>query len=98
MTADDPPTDGGGSEGRTVRRRPFALDLTRPLGTARGDIARREGFVVTVEPAGNRSEAVGVGEATPLPGWTESHEDCAAALDAVAAILTSAVEDEGEAS
>ena len=83
MTADDPPTDGGGSEGRTVRRRPFALDLTRPLGTARGDIARREGFVVTVEPAGNRSEAVGVGEATPLPGWTESHEDCAAALDAV---------------
>ncbi|MEZ3164441.1 o-succinylbenzoate synthase [Halorubrum sp. RMP-47] len=83
MTDDDPPSDGDSGELRTVRRRPFALDLTRPLGTARGDIDRREGFVVTVDPAGNGSEAVGVGEATPLPGWTESYEDCGAELDAV---------------
>ena len=83
MTDGAPPGEGGGGEIRTVRRRPFALDLTRPLGTARGDIDRREGFVVTTEPANDGSDAVGVGEATPLPGWTESYEACDAALDGV---------------
>jgi o-succinylbenzoate synthase len=69
-----------------VRTRPFALDLTRPLGTARGEIRRREGFVVTVERGGDGDRgggAVGLGEATPLPGWTESREACAAALDGI---------------
>jgi o-succinylbenzoate synthase len=66
-----------------ARHRPFALDLTRPLGTAHGEIRRREGFVVTVERGGDEDDghsAVGLGEATPLPGWTESREACAAAL------------------
>jgi len=39
--------------------------------------------VVTTEPANDGSDAVGVGEATPLPGWTESYEACDAALDGV---------------
>jgi o-succinylbenzoate synthase len=55
----------------------FALDLTEPLATARGTIDRREGFLVTVAVDGTR----GVGEATPLPGWTESLADCRDALD-----------------
>jgi o-succinylbenzoate synthase len=72
--------DRGGEEPvRAMRHRPFALDLTRPLGTAHGEIHRREGFVVTVERGGG-SGVVGLGEATPLPGWTESREACATAL------------------
>ncbi|TKX69809.1 enolase C-terminal domain-like protein, partial [Halorubrum sp. SP9] len=62
----------------TVRHRPFALDLTRPLGTARGKIRSREGFVIAVE---RETGVTGVGEATPLPGWTESRDACATALD-----------------
>ena len=78
MTDDDSRGEGP-SDG--VRRRPFALDLARPLGTAHGEIRRREGFVVTVERGRSDAAAVGVGESTPLPGWTESYEECAAALD-----------------
>ncbi|KOX96130.1 mandelate racemase/muconate lactonizing enzyme family protein [Halorubrum tropicale] len=78
MTHDDP---RGGGPARTVRHRPFALDLTGPLGTARGEIGRREGFVVTVERETAEDGAAGLGEATPLPGWTESREACEAALD-----------------
>jgi o-succinylbenzoate synthase len=55
----------------------FALELTAPLATARGTIDCREGFLVTVAVNGQR----GVGEATPLPGWTESLADCRKALD-----------------
>nr|WP_245188534.1 enolase C-terminal domain-like protein [Halarchaeum rubridurum] len=40
-------------------------------------MTERRGFLVTVE----RDGATGVGEATPLPGWTESHDDCRAALE-----------------
>ena len=76
MTDDD---RGGEEPVRAMRHRPFALDLTRPLGTAHGEIHRREGFVVTVERGGG-SGVVGLGEATPLPGWTESREACATAL------------------
>ncbi|MFC7203644.1 mandelate racemase/muconate lactonizing enzyme family protein [Haloferax namakaokahaiae] len=57
----------------------FSLDLAHPLETAKGPIESRDGFLVAVEHQGER----GVGEATPLPGWTESLEDCRAALDAV---------------
>ncbi|ELZ50990.1 mandelate racemase/muconate lactonizing protein [Halorubrum distributum JCM 9100] len=99
MTADDPRGQG---PVHAMRRRSFALDLTRPLGTARGAIRRREGFLIAVERgsdgdgagsdgdgagsdgdgAGSDEDgAVGLGEATPLPGWTESREACAAALD-----------------
>lgn len=55
---------------------PFSLALAPPLETARGEIAAREGFVVAVERGGTR----GIGEATPLPGWTESLTVCERAL------------------
>ena len=54
--------------------RPFTLDLTQPLSTATGTIDARSGFLY--ERGG------GLGEATPLPGWTESVEDCGEALRA----------------
>lgn len=77
----------------TVELDPFSLPLARPLETAGGTIAAREGFLVTVGTGGAR----GLGEATPLPGWTESREACRAALegieDARAALDASALED-----
>jgi o-succinylbenzoate synthase len=63
-----------------VIRRRFALDLATPLATAAGTIRRREGDLVRIDAAAT----YGVGEATPLPGWTESLADCRAALAAVA--------------
>ncbi|MCO8268911.1 o-succinylbenzoate synthase, partial [Haloferax sp. AB510] len=59
-----------------MRLREFAVDLRTPLSTASGDIERREGLLVAVDVAGE----TGVGEATPLPGWTESLADCRDAL------------------
>ncbi len=44
----------------------FRLPLRRPLVTARGAIAAREGILVAVEAA---SGARGFGEASPLAGW-----------------------------
>jgi len=64
-----------------MRTAPFSLPLSRPLATASGTISEREGFVVGY---GHRGET-GVGEATPLPGWTESLSDCETVLDAAAA-------------
>jgi o-succinylbenzoate synthase len=55
---------------------PFSLSLSRPLATAQGTIEEREGFLVRVEYGG----VTGVGEATPLPGWTESYGACHEAL------------------
>ncbi|WP_128905590.1 mandelate racemase/muconate lactonizing enzyme family protein [Halorubrum amylolyticum] len=69
-----------------MRLRPFSLGLTSPLETARGPIERREGFLVAVDPESNPESdrvsvpAPGIGEATPLPGWTESRSACEAAL------------------
>jgi o-succinylbenzoate synthase len=60
-------------------RRQFSLSLARPLGTAAGTIRRREGDLLRLDAG-----VYGVGEATPLPGWTESLADCRVALDAVA--------------
>lgn len=60
----------------TARLQPLALDLATPLSTADGEIAERRGFLVGVDI----DDAHGVGEATPLPGWTESHRSCEAAL------------------
>ncbi|TYL37069.1 o-succinylbenzoate synthase [Natronococcus pandeyae] len=59
--------------------RPFSLPLTTPLETASGSIGSRDGFLVRITR--HSDGAVGYGEATPLPGWTESHENCAAALE-----------------
>lgn len=50
-----------------MRVESFALDLATPLSTAEGTIERREGWVITVEHDGRR----GIGESTPLAGWTE---------------------------
>ncbi|SDY09622.1 mandelate racemase/muconate lactonizing enzyme family protein [Halobellus clavatus] len=55
---------------------PFSLDLSSPLATASGPIERRSGYLVRIEADG----AVGLGEATPLPGWTESDDECLDAL------------------
>ncbi|QZP38476.1 mandelate racemase/muconate lactonizing enzyme family protein [Halobaculum magnesiiphilum] len=60
-----------------VALRAFALDLATPLSTAAGDIETREGLLVHVDLAGT----TGVGEATPLPGRTESLPECRAALE-----------------
>ena len=57
----------------------FSLTLSSPLDTAAGRIDAREGFVIHVD----RGDHQGIGEATPLPGWTESHSACEAVLAAV---------------
>lgn len=71
---------------------PFSLRLSEPLETAAGTIERREGFVVRldvdcvegVEGVEGVERVEGVGEATPLPGWTESVDACREALEGVA--------------
>ncbi|WP_253736764.1 mandelate racemase/muconate lactonizing enzyme family protein [Halohasta salina] len=55
---------------------PFSIRLAAPLSTAAGTISERRGFLVGVEGDGSR----GLGEATPLPGWTESYEAARQAL------------------
>jgi o-succinylbenzoate synthase len=62
---------------RLVDVEPFSLPLSSPLGTARGEIRERNGFLVRVEHHGT----TGVGEATPLPGWTESLSTCRTTLE-----------------
>jgi len=59
----------------TCRR--FSLPLSTPLSTAAGTIEHREGFVARFD----HRDAVGIGEATPLPGWTESLDECERALE-----------------
>ncbi|PSQ00496.1 o-succinylbenzoate synthase [Halobacteriales archaeon QS_4_70_19] len=63
---------------------PFALALAGPLGTARGELTEREGFVVRLSVGGT----TGIGEATPLPGWTEPLAECEAALSRTADAVT----------
>lgn len=55
--------------------REFSVPLESPLATAAGGIERREGLAVRIG-----DDPAGVGEATPLPGWTESLADCRAAI------------------
>jgi len=64
------------------RSREFSLPLESPLGTARGELHSRAGRLVGIVVDGDLR---GVGEATPLPEWTESPADCAAALDELTA-------------
>ncbi|SFR41810.1 mandelate racemase/muconate lactonizing enzyme family protein [Halogeometricum limi] len=60
-----------------MRFEPFSVSLSESLDTARGPIDSREGFLVRV----GDGDATGLGEATPLPGWTESLDDCRDALE-----------------
>ncbi|MFB6293787.1 MAG: mandelate racemase/muconate lactonizing enzyme family protein [Halonotius sp.] len=60
---------------------PFSLPLESSLETAKGPITERRGFLVGVEGK-NDDQPAGIGEATPLAGWTESHEACQDALAA----------------
>lgn len=50
---------------------PFSLELRTPLETAKGTLTERTGFVIQQD-----GESIGIGEATPLPGWTEDLETC----------------------
>lgn len=62
-----------------VRIEPYRLPLRRPLRTARGVLACREGALVRVEAGG----LVGVGEVAPLPAFGgESLEEALAAVEA----------------
>lgn len=61
----------------------FSLPLVKPLSTAHGEITERQGFVVRID----HRDAVGIGEATPLGGWTESLDDCERALESALATL-----------
>ncbi len=63
-----------------MKTTPFSLPLSSPLATASGTIETREGFLVRYD----HREETGIGEATPLPGWTESSTDCRAALETAA--------------
>ena len=56
---------------------PFSLPLRSPLSTASGEITERSGFLVRYDHRGVR----GLGEATPLPGWTESPAECERGLE-----------------
>lgn len=60
----------------SVSINPFELSLTDPLKSASETIDRRAGFVVRW--------GRGIGEATPLPPWTESYEETEAALTSIA--------------
>lgn len=61
---------------------PYSLPLSAPLSTAEGSMDRRRGFVVRVAAGAE----TGVGEAAPLPGFTESYEACRTALRDAAAV------------
>jgi o-succinylbenzoate synthase len=65
-------------------RTDFELSLVEPLSAAAGTIESREGALVRIRGTDEVAEtggAVGVGEATPLPGWTESAGACRDAID-----------------
>lgn len=66
---------------------PFSLSLASPLSTAAGTIEEREGFLVRLDSGDAGLDEPGVGEATPLPGWTESHEACRSALNRALDVL-----------
>ncbi|MFC4358880.1 mandelate racemase/muconate lactonizing enzyme family protein [Halobium salinum] len=64
---------------REVRLREFSLPLRSPLGTAKGEMTERRGLLVELRGELETGDEVrGVGEATPLPPWTEGYEECLA--------------------
>ena len=82
-----------------MRIRPFSVPLDSPLSTARGEISRRRGFLVRTDADGDTAHGepaiLGIGEATPLPGWTEPYDRCREELEGFAAAsenATSAVD------
>ncbi|MFC7096438.1 mandelate racemase/muconate lactonizing enzyme family protein [Halobaculum marinum] len=75
--ADDVPTPDDVRVTVTER----SLPLRSPLGTATGEIDERPVFLVGLTGAfADGSPCRGIGEAAPLPPWTESVEDCRHAL------------------
>lgn len=72
----------------TATLQPYSLALDHPLETATGSLDRREGFLLHRETDG----VTGLGEAAPLPGWTESFRECEVALRQARARLDSADE------
>ncbi|MCU4799345.1 o-succinylbenzoate synthase [Halobacteria archaeon HArc-gm2] len=54
----------------------FSLALSSPLETASGPIETRQGLLARYD----HREETGLGEATPLPGWTESLSACRSTL------------------
>jgi L-Ala-D/L-Glu epimerase len=72
---------------RLTEVREFSLPLATPFETAAGRIGERNGFLIRVAD----DECEGVGEATPLPGWTESGDDCRAALEMADAVTDDAL-------
>lgn len=60
--------------------RHFSIALDPPLRSSAGEIASREGIALRLRTP----EIVGVGEATPLPGWTEPGAQCRDALESLA--------------
>lgn len=66
-----------------MRVESYTLPLSESLETAVGNIRSREGYVITVGRADDLP-ACGIGEAAPLPGWTESRATCREALEAAA--------------
>lgn len=63
---------------------PFSVTLERPLETARGAIHERAGFVIRT----TYEDVTGIGEATPLAGWTESQTECRDALERASNVAT----------
>lgn len=59
---------------------PYEFPLRTPFRTAGGPIERRRGFAVRIRAG----KCMGVGEAAPLPGWTESYTACRQAIEAIA--------------
>jgi o-succinylbenzoate synthase len=66
--------------------RPLSVALAQPLETARGELTTRHGVLIGVERDSDVGPVRGVGEATPLPGWTESVESCRKTLSEHAAV------------
>ncbi|MFB6176506.1 MAG: hypothetical protein ABEI99_05070, partial [Halobaculum sp.] len=62
---------------RRFEIRDFSLPLESPLGTANGEVEVRDGSLVAITDG---ETVLGIGEATPLPGWTESLAECRGAL------------------
>jgi len=67
--------------------REFAIDLADPLETAAGTIEEREGVLLRLTEDDGDGTNSGVGEAAPLPGWTESLATCRDHLDVAASRL-----------
>jgi len=64
------------SEITNIEMREFRLACSSPLRTATGTIKERYGYLFCLQTENH----IGLGEASPLPGWTESFKACEEAL------------------